>query len=135
MGVIRFIGFDPGATGAFAVLESSDVFIAVEDLEVNRMVHNRCLAKSISDAAWSMFFALLLVKAANAGRTVVRVNPAYTSMTCNACGHRQKMPLSERIYRCECCGVERGRDHNASLNILALGLQGVGGNSVEATPL
>jgi putative transposase len=110
-------------------------FIAVEDLEVNRMVHSRRLAKSISDAAWSMFFALLLVKAANAGRTVVRVNPAYTSQTCNACGHRQKMPLSERIYRCECCKVERGRDYNASLNILALGLQGVGGNSVEATPL
>jgi putative transposase len=110
-------------------------FIAVEDLEVNRMVHNHCLAKSISDAAWSMFFALLLVKAANAGRTVVRVSPAYTSMTCNACGHRQKMPLSERIYRCECCQGEWGRDHNASLNILALGLQGVGGNSVEATPL
>ena len=111
-------------------------FIAVEDLEVNRMVHNRCLAKSIGDAAWSMFFALLLVKAANAGRTTVRVNPAYTSQTCNACGHRQKMPLSERIYRCECCKVERGRDHNASLNILALGLQSVRGEPpVEATPL
>ena len=110
-------------------------FIAIEDLEVNRMVHNHCLAKSISDAAWSMFFALLIFKAANAGRSLVKVNPAYTSQTCNACGHRQKMPLSERIYRCGCCHVERGRDHNASLNILALGLQGVGGNSVEATSL
>ncbi len=110
-------------------------FIAVEDLEVNRMVHNRCLAKSISDAAWSMFFALLIVKAESAGRTVVRVNPAYTSQTCNACGHRQKMPLSERVYRCECCKVERGRDHNASLNILALGLQSVRDNPVEAAPL
>ena len=110
-------------------------FIAVEDLEVNRMVRNHYLAKSISDTAWSMFFAILIVKAANAGRTVVRVNPAYTSQTCNACGHRQKMPLSERIYRCECCQVVRGRDHNASLNILALGLQGVGVTPVEATPL
>ena len=45
------------------------------------------------------------------------------------------MPLSERIYRCECCQVVRGRDHNASLNILALGLQGVGVTPVEATPL
>jgi putative transposase len=110
-------------------------FIAVEDLEVNRMVHNHCLAKSIADAAWTLFFSLLFVKAANAGRTAVKVNPAYTSQTCNACGHRQKMPLSERIYRCRCCQVERGRDHNASLNILALGLQCVGGNSVEATLL
>ncbi len=107
-------------------------FIAIEDLEVNRMVRNRCFAKSISDAAWSMFFVLLFFKAENAGRTIVKVNPAYTSQTCNACGYRQKMPLSKRIFRCGCCQVECGRDHNASLNILALGLQSIRGNPVEA---
>ena len=101
-------------------------FIAVEDLEVNRMLHNHCLAKSISDAAWSLFFTLLFFKAANAGRTIVKVNPAYTSQTCSQCGHRQVMPLSERVYRCPCCKLEIGRDHNAALNILALGLQSVG---------
>jgi transposase len=31
---------------------------------------------------------------------VVRVNPAYTSRTCSACGHRQPMPLSVRVYEC-----------------------------------
>lgn len=101
-------------------------FIAIEDLEVNRMVHNRCLAKSISDASWSMFFALLFFKAVNAGRTVIKVNPAYTSQTCSSCGHRQKLSLSERVYRCPCCHQEKNRDHNAALNILTLGLQGQG---------
>jgi putative transposase len=38
--------------------------IAVEDLAVNRMVHTRCLAKSIQDAAWSQFADLLSYKAA-----------------------------------------------------------------------
>jgi putative transposase len=97
--------------------------IAVEDLEVNRMNHNHCLAKSISDAAWSMFFRMLSYKAAEAGRMFVRVNPAYTSQDCSTCGHRQPMPLSDRVYKCPCCKTELDRDLNASKNILRLGLQ------------
>ncbi len=102
--------------------------IAVEDIHVNRMVHNHCLAKSISDAAWSGFFQLLAYKAAWAGRQFVAVNPAYTSQTCSACGHRQKMPLSERVFECSCCGLVLGRDHNAARNILGLGRQALGLN-------
>src|SRR6266496_1748355 len=98
--------------------------ICVEDLHVNRMVHNHCLAKSISDAAWSQFFGQLSCKAEEAGRTLVKVNPAYTSQTCSRCGHRQKMPLSERTYHCPCCLLSIDRDLNAAKNILALGLQG-----------
>ena len=45
-------------------------FIAVEDLAVNHMVHNHCLAKSIADAAWSQFTTFVAYKAAYAGRTV-----------------------------------------------------------------
>ncbi len=100
--------------------------IAVEDLNVNRMVHNHCLAKSISDAAWSGFFQLLAYKAEWAGRQFVAVNPAYTSQDCSNCGHRQKMPLSERAFKCPCCGMELGRDVNAALNILGLGRQALG---------
>ena len=100
--------------------------IAVEDLSVNRMVHNHCLAKSISDAAWAAFAAMLSYKAAWAGRSFIAVNPAYTSQDCSRCGQRQKLPLSDRIYRCPCCGLELDRDHNAALNILALGLLAMG---------
>lgn len=97
--------------------------IAVEDLAVNQMVHNHCLAKSIMDAAWSQFRSLLAYKAAWAGRQYVEVNPAYTSQNCSRCGHRKRMPLEQRIYICDCCGLSLGRDHNAALNILGLGLQ------------
>ncbi len=100
--------------------------IAVEDLSVNRMVHNHCLAKSISDAAWSLFTSCLSYKAASAGRRYVEVNPAYTSQTCSGCGHRQKMPLADRVYRCPCCHLDLSRDVNAARNIRALGLQGIG---------
>jgi len=100
--------------------------IAVEDLSVNRMVHNHCLAKSISDAAWSMFSSFLSYKAASAGRQFIAVNPAYTSQDCSRCGHRQKLALADRLYHCPCCGLDIGRDHNAAINIVTLGLQSLG---------
>ncbi len=96
--------------------------ICVEDLSVNRMLQNQCLAKSISDAAWSQFADLLAYKAAWAGRRFVAVNPAYTSQDCSGCGQRQKMPLSQRTYTCPSCGLVLNRDLNASLNILGVGL-------------
>jgi putative transposase len=105
--------------------------IAVEDLHVNRMTHNHCLAKSIADASWSAFFAQLDAKAEEAGRQFIKVNPAYTSQDCSRCHHRQKMPLSERTYHCPCCLLVIDRDLNAALNIRGLGLQALG-LSVEA---
>jgi putative transposase len=108
--------------------------ICVEDLQVNRMTHNHCLAKSITDASWSAFFGQLSNKAEEAGRQFVKVNPAYTSQTCSQCGHRQKMPLDIRIFACPCCHVQLDRDLNASLNILRLGLQSLG-LSIEAPGL
>jgi putative transposase len=103
--------------------------IAVEALIVRNMVRNPKLAKSIADASWSTFFAHLLCKAEEAGREVVRVNPAYTSQTCSACGHRQPMPLSVRVYECPQCGLVIDRDHNGSINILEEGLKAVGRHS------
>jgi putative transposase len=97
--------------------------IAVEDLSVNRMTHNRCLAKSIQDAAWSQFTTLLSYKAAWAGGEYVAVNPAYTSQDCSGCGHRQVLSLADRSFTCICCGLVLDRDLNASLNILRLGQQ------------
>lgn len=108
--------------------------ICVEDLSVNRMIHTHCLAKSIADASWSAFFAQLSAKAEEAGRQFVKVNPAYTSQTCSHCGHRQKMPLSERLFDCPCCHTHLDRDLNAALNMCALGLQSLG-LSVEAPRL
>ncbi len=106
--------------------------IAVEALSIQRMLHHHGLAKSISDAAWASFRELLSVKAGWAGRKFSAVNPAYTSQTCSACGHRQKIPLSERVFNCPCCRLQIDRDLNASKNILALGLQSIGSQSVEA---
>ncbi len=100
--------------------------IAVEDLSINRMVRNHCLAKSITDVAWGQFAAYLSYKAESAGRKYIAVNPAYTTQDCSQCGYRQRLTLSQREFRCPCCGLTLNRDHNASLNILAIGLDSLG---------
>lgn len=106
--------------------------ICIEDLSINQMVHNHCLSKSIHDVAWGQFAQYLSYKAESANRILVRVNPAYTSQICNVCGHRQVKKLSDRVHNCSCCGISIDRDYNASLNILSLGLQKIGIQSVEA---
>jgi putative transposase len=100
--------------------------IAVEDLAVNRMMHHHCFAKSIADAAWTQFAALLAYKAAWAGRQYVAVNPAYTSQDCSQCGHRQKLSLADRVFQCPCCGLVLDPDRNAARNILRLARERLG---------
>lgn len=109
--------------------------IFVEDLNINRMMHESCFAKNIGDASWSMFFDLLFSKAGEAERTIAKINPAYTSQTCNNCSHRQKMPLNVRVFDCPCCHISLNRDLNAALNIIAIGLDSIGIESVEASEI
>jgi putative transposase len=92
--------------------------IAVEKLNIKGMVQNHHLAKSISDASWSMFRSVLSVKAESAGRTIAEVNPAYTSQTCSGCGNVAKKKLSERWHFCPICSLSLDRDTNAAFNIL-----------------
>ncbi len=101
--------------------------IAVEKLNVKNMLGNHYLAKSISDASWSMFRTVLTHKAESAGRVIVAVNPAYTSQDCSACGYRPdglegrtKKKLSDRWHFCPNCSASLDRDINAAINILNL---------------
>jgi putative transposase len=88
-----------------------------EDLQVANMVKNPHLAKSIQDAGWSAFLAILSYKAACAGRRVVAVPPAFTSQICSGCGVMVQKGLSIRWHSCPDCGTELHRDHNAARNI------------------
>ncbi len=92
--------------------------IAVEKLAILNMVQNHVLAKSIMDASWGAFLAILEVKAASAGHQVVRVNPCFTSQKCNRCGEIVQKSLSVRTHICPFCGSIADRDVNAAQNIL-----------------
>ena len=95
--------------------------ICVEDLNINKMMKNHRMAKSIGDAAWNQFIQFLIYKAEEADKQVIQVNPAYTSQDCSECGYRVAKKLSDRIHNCPNCGLSLDRDINASINILRLG--------------
>jgi putative transposase len=107
---------------ALALVRANDT-IYHEDLQVRNMVRNHHLAKSVTDAGWSAFLTILSFKAACAGRSVVAVNPAFTSQQCSGCGVLVSKGLSVRWHSCPECGTSLHRDHNAARNNLALGRQ------------
>jgi putative transposase len=110
---------------ARCVVQSNDL-VAYEDLQVRNMVKNRKLAKSISDAAWSVFRDWLEYFGKVFGVATVAVPPHYTSQNCSSCGRCVKKSLSTRTHKCPHCGFVVDRDWNAAINILELALRTVG---------
>lgn len=106
---------------ARTLVQSNDV-IVFEDLVVKNLVKNPCLAKSISDAGWSLFTKWLKYFGVLYGVPVIGVPPHYTSQECSRCHVMVKKSLSTRTHRCQ-CGFVLGRDHNAAINILVRGLK------------
>jgi len=60
-------------------------------------------------------------KAALAGVPVIKINPAWTSKTCPACGARRRDRVG-KDFVCLVCDWEMDRQHNAALNILKTAL-------------
>ncbi|MEI6063691.1 MAG: RNA-guided endonuclease TnpB family protein, partial [Pseudanabaena sp. ELA748] len=116
------------------VVRSNDL-IAYEDLQVRNMVKNHKLAKSISDASWSMFRDWVEYFGKVFGKVAIAVPPQYTSQNCSTCGTIVKKSLSERTHQCSHCGTVLDRDHNAALNILAIGLKNTVGHTEISTPV
>jgi putative transposase len=99
--------------------------IAVEDLRLKFLAASR-LARKAADIALGATRRELVERAVRAGRQVVNVAPAYTSMTCSRCFARttQRLGLAERTFRCHDCGYTDTRDRNAARTILALAERG-----------
>src|SRR5262249_46644808 len=85
------------------------------------------LAKSISDAGWGQFIMIVIFKAEEAGRKVIKVNPSYTSRDCSRCGHRNELTLATRVYRCSQCGLVIHRDRSGAKGIEQKGRESFGG--------
>lgn len=119
-------------------------FIAHEDLEIRNMskapapkpdpeqpgvfVPNGAAAKaglnrSIADAGWGVFLAILAAKAEGAGRQVIAVDPRNTSRQCPECGHtaKENRPTQEKFH-CLSCGHSAHADTVGAINVLRSGL-------------
>jgi putative transposase len=94
--------------------------IAVEDFRP-RFLARSTMARKAADAAIGAAKRELIERGMRAGRKVVLVPPAYTTMTCSECFARakQRLGLVERVFRCEHCGYTADRDRNAARTILA----------------
>ncbi|MEH1767122.1 RNA-guided endonuclease InsQ/TnpB family protein [Nostoc sp.] len=110
---------------ARCVVRSNDL-VAYEDLMVRNMVKNHRLAKSISDASWSLFREWVEYFGKVFGVVTVAVPPQYTSQNCSNCGEVVKKSLSTRTHSCPRCGHIQDRDWNAARNILEKGLSTAG---------
>lgn len=98
--------------------------ICIEDLNVSGMLSNHKLAKSISDTSFSIFRSMLDYKCNWYGKKLVVIDRFYpSSKTCSKCGWKKEdLALSDRVFKCENCGMEIDRDLNAAINIERVGV-------------
>jgi putative transposase len=104
--------------------------IAVEDFRAKFLTRST-MARRAADIGISGLKKELVERAVRAGRQVVIVKPAYTTMTCHRCFGRTNQALgrAERSFSCRSCGYTGGRDENAARTILAVAERG--GTSVD----
>ena len=93
--------------------------IVIEDLNVRGMMKNHKLAKAIQEQSFYEIRRQLTYKCEWNNIELVIANRFYpSSKTCSECGYiKPKLSLSERTYKCECCGLEIDRDLNAAINL------------------
>jgi putative transposase len=111
---------------ATTALASRYETVVAEDLNVAGMTRNRRLARAVCDQGFRQARRMLAYKTAWNGGTIILAGRWYaSSKTCSGCGTvKAKLPLAERTYRCERCGLACDRDVNAARNLLQLAASG-----------
>lgn len=93
--------------------------IVIEDLNVSGMMKNRHLSKAIQQQKLYEFRRQLEYKTKKYGIELVLADRWYpSSKTCSSCGAiKSDLKLKDRVFKCDCCGLEIDRDLNASINL------------------
>jgi putative transposase len=105
---------------AHELCDSYDVMI-FETLNLCGM--QRIWGRKINDLALADFLNKLKYVALKRGKQVLQIDQwEATTKTCSRCGHKKEsLPLHERVFHCDQCGLTLDRDHNAAINIKQVG--------------
>ena len=100
-------------------LSKNHAEVVIEDLNVKGMTKNHKLASAILDKGFFEFRRQLTYKCEWNETQLTVVDRFYaSSKICSCCGNKkEKLNLSERVYKCDVCGMQMDRDLNASLNL------------------
>lgn len=98
--------------------------ICLENLNVDGMLKNHNLAKSIQSASWSEFVKQIKYKSEWFGKNVIFIGRFEPSTkTCHCCGYvNRDITLKDREWTCPICGSHHDRDINAAINIKQMAL-------------
>jgi putative transposase len=116
------------------IVNAYDV-IALEDLNLRTMTRSAKgtiaspgrnvaaksgLNRALLDAGFGQIARLIAEKAESAARTIIHVDPRYTSQTCSKCDHVASENRHGIGFLCVACGHTEHADVNAAKNILKL---------------
>ena len=104
------------------IVKREPSFICIEDLNVNGMMKNRHLSKTVQQQGFYEFRRQMEYKSEWNNIQVIIADRFFpSSKLCSCCGKIKKdLKLSERIYKCECGNVV-DRDLQAALNLKKYG--------------
>ncbi|MCS4540325.1 MAG: transposase [Thaumarchaeota archaeon] len=96
--------------------------LVLEKLNIQGILGNHSLAKSISDVSWGKFARKAVFKAEILGKHTIFVDPWGTTQFCYNCLTWVPKGLEDREHVCPNCGVKISRDLNSALLIKRLGI-------------
>jgi putative transposase len=110
--------------------KSENAAIAIEDLtgireRTNQQPRNKTERRRSNSWAFYQLRQFLEYKAMQAGVSLVKINPAYTSQMCHSCHHIHPVKGSSyrsgKTFKCGHCGWKGDADFNGAMNIAIIG--------------
>ena len=95
---------------------------AMEDLKnIRKGRKGKKFNRMRSNWAYYQFRQFLTYKAEDRGKTIIPIDPRFTSLRCSRCGFVDSSNRNKGFFHCKSCGFSHNADLNASFNIFQLG--------------